>query len=198
MSIIPSDCKIPDLSDLNPIMGNALIFQCFHKSSLSHNAQLYRRIFMRLTDKAIREYQYARESIIKQLAEKNRTMEELQKGRIIYIIGFTDHIENCFDSTRRLYNLLKRLDKEKSLKNLPKELMDDLFVNNKYIRGIRNSIMHIDEHIYEGKVTPDQAIMIKIGKNDNNVIIENERIEFGELSTVLRGMYSVAQFLLTQ
>ena len=80
--------------------------------TLSRNATQMRKNVIRLVDKAIFEYTNARNAILNQIAESQREYEELLKGRIIYMFGFTDHMENCLNAIRRILGLLERLRSE--------------------------------------------------------------------------------------
>ena len=85
---IPSECKMPDLSGLDSLVGTLLIQELFRgKRGLSHKTRSYRINFVRLLDKALTEYHEARQCILAQIAEANRKTEEMaQDGRIIYML----------------------------------------------------------------------------------------------------------------
>src|SRR4030042_6365663 len=108
---IPKECKMPDLSGLDaPLMSRLVVQLLIGESSLSHNARLYRRNFVRLVDKALREYNEARGAILKQVAEAKRPAKEMEKhGRQIFTFQFTDHIETCINAISRLFKLLERI-----------------------------------------------------------------------------------------
>ena len=78
---IPKDNKMPDLSELTTtrltarLIGNLLIGE----HPLNRQAGLYLRNFIRLLDKAIREYGEAREVILYEIEESNRPTEEMIK-----------------------------------------------------------------------------------------------------------------------
>jgi hypothetical protein len=70
--------------------------------SLSQHAALIRRNVIRLVDKAIYKYSFAREAVLDQINESHRSNEEMLNGRVIYMFGFTDHMENCLNAMRRV------------------------------------------------------------------------------------------------
>ena len=121
---IPSECRMPDLSDVTcSLMGRLLIQLMVGEPGLSRRTTLYRRNFIRLLDKALREYQEAREIILDQIGEANRPVEDMSKhGRYLYIIRFPDHIESCISTVRLLYKLLRRIKLEKESPPIPKDL----------------------------------------------------------------------------
>jgi len=99
---IPSKCKMPDLSGLDRLMNRLMVQVLVGDRGLSRKAALYRRNFVRLLDKALREYNEAREIILAEIAEANRSPKEMAKdGRSIYIITFPDHMETCINAVRR-------------------------------------------------------------------------------------------------
>lgn len=123
---IPSECKMPNLSGLDfPLMGRLCVQEFAGERDLSPKAILYRKVFIRLVDKALREYYEARKAIIAQIAEANRSAEEMiTNGRQIYMFEFIDHTETCINAVRRLYKLLERIKAEKESPVLPKELRE--------------------------------------------------------------------------
>jgi len=194
---IPSECKMPDLSDLKPLLGTLLLQEMFIGiGGLSRKAQFYRKNFIRLVGKALREYQEARRAILNQIAEINRPPEEMAKeGRILYILAFTDHIETCINTIARLYKLLKRMEKE--LPEFPAQLPEQIKTQIESVISIRNTIEHMDERIQEDKIAPGKPIMSALSKDHDGVAVSSHEIKFEELAKVLRKMYEIAQYILT-
>jgi len=88
---LPTECKMPDLSDLNSHLINRLIILLLvGENNLTTNAALYRRIFVRLIDKAINEYNEARILILAQIDEIKHADDVSNKGRSLYLIYFPD------------------------------------------------------------------------------------------------------------
>ena len=196
---IPSECKMPDLSGLDSPLINRLIVQLLvGERGLSRKAQLYRRNFVRLIDKALREYHNAREAILAQVAEANRsTKEMIEEGRGIYIIGFTDHIENCINAVRRLYGLLERIKSEKESPEFPRELRRLVETQSKSILDVRDTVEHVDERIQKGEIAPGKPIMLAVSKTEDSVVVADCEIKFKELALILEKMNEIAQYILT-
>lgn len=196
---IPSKCKMPDLSSLDSPLMNRLIVQLLvGEHGLSRKVRLYRRNFVRLIDKALREYHNAREAILAQVAEANRpTKEMIEDGRGIYIIGFTDHIENCINAVRRLYGLLDRIKSEKESPGLPRELRRLVETQSKSMIDIRDAVEHLDERIQKDEVAPGRPIMLAVNKIEDGVVVADYEIKFRELALVLEKMNEIAQYILT-
>ena len=72
--MIPTECKMPDLSDLSEVrLENQILLRAWIGDlDVNRKEENYRRIFARLVDKAIREYQTARSAILAQIAEAKR------------------------------------------------------------------------------------------------------------------------------
>lgn len=85
--VILSECKMPDLSGLDSpsLIGCLLVQLLMGERGLSRKASLYRRNFVRLVDKALLEYQEAREVILAEIAEANRSSEEMKNMDGIYM-----------------------------------------------------------------------------------------------------------------
>lgn len=84
------ECRLPDLSGLEKLIP-VLIAHLFVGDGLNREQGLLKRDFVRLVDKAIREYEAARTAIVAQI----------QKGGALYTIAFTDHFETCVNAINR-------------------------------------------------------------------------------------------------
>ncbi|HWE37762.1 MAG TPA: hypothetical protein VG406_14435 [Isosphaeraceae bacterium] len=108
-----TECKMPDLSDCSAVrlQGWSLLHAFFlGDPGVTSKGRLYRRNFARLVDKSIYEYQMSRKAVLDEIAERQRPYEQMAaEGRPMYILGFTDHFENCLNSVNRALNLFERL-----------------------------------------------------------------------------------------
>ena len=194
---VPTECKMPDLSGLDSPLVNRLLVQLLvGERGLSPKTSLYRRNFIRLVDKALWEYHEAREAILAQIAEMNRPPEEMSgDGRSIYILTFTDHIETCINSVRRLYKLLGGIKAEKQSPGLPRELRRQVETREETIVKIRGAIEHMDELILKGEIV-GKPIMAAGSENWDAVVVSNYELKFEELAMVLRAMHEIALYIL--
>jgi hypothetical protein len=195
---LPSECKMPDLSDLDsPLVGRLLVQLLVGERDLSPKTRLYRRNFIRLVDKALREYHEARELILAQIAEMNRSAEEMSRdGRLLFIIRFPDHIETCINAVRRLYKLLGRIKAEKESPRLPREVRRQAETIERPVVDIRDAIEHIDDVIRDDELAPGKPVMATVSENGDAVVVSNYQLKFEELATVLRKMHEIALHLL--
>lgn len=85
---LPDNCYMPDISELAKhrlIPALTLSLMVSKGDQFSEKAALYLGNFMRLIDKSVTEYLKAREIILLQIEEKNRSSEEMQKKEGFYI-----------------------------------------------------------------------------------------------------------------
>lgn len=196
---LPSECKMPDLSGLDhPLVGRLIIQLLAGERGLSPKTSLYRRNFVRLVDKALREYQEAREAILAQIAEMKRSPKKMSRdGRVIYILEFTDHIESCINAVQRLYKLLERIKAEKQSPGLPRELRRQVETREETIVKIRGAIEHMDELILKGEAGVGKPIMAAGSDKWDAVLVSKYELKFEELAMVLKTMHEIALYLLT-
>lgn len=182
---IPSECKMPDLSGLDSPLTNRLIVQLLvGQKDLSPNARLYCRNFVRLIDKALEEYNNAREVLLTQ-------------GKGIYVFAFANYMEDCINAIRRLYLLLDRIKSEKESPVLPREARRFLETRRESIANVRNDAEHIDELIRNGDIATGKPVMLALSKTKDGVVVADCEIKFKELALVLEKMNEIAQYILT-
>lgn len=187
--VIASKCNMPELSGLDYPLINRLIVQLLvGEKDFSIEARLYRRNFIRLIDKAIEEYNNAREVLLEQIKTG---------GQGIYVITFTNQIENCLNAVRRLYLLLDRIKAEKKSPAIPKETRRMLETQSKSIKSIRDAVEHIDSVIRKGEIAPGKPVMLVANKAEDGVIVADHEIKFKELALILKNMNELAQYILT-
>jgi len=195
---IPSECKMPDLSGLERLMNLLMVRVLLGDRGVSRKAALYRKNFVRLVDKALREYKEAREIILAEIAEANRSPKEMAKdGRSIYIITFPDHMETCINAVRRLYKLLDKFKSEKESPILPKEIRRLVETIAPPIVDMRNAVEHMDEDIQKDEISPGEPIMMAVSRDEDGVVVSKYELKFEELATVLRKMHEIALYVLT-
>jgi len=195
---IPKECKMPDLSGLDTLINRLLVQVLVGDPGVSKKVARYRKNFVRLVDKALWEYDKARESILADVARANRSIKGTGKSSSEYnFIKFTNHIETCINAVSRLFKLLERIKSEKQSPAWPRELQRLLETKGESIANIRNAVEHIDEKIQKGEIGPGKPIMLTVSENDEALIVANYEIKFEELAMVLNKMHEIAQYILT-
>jgi hypothetical protein len=196
---LPSECRMPDLSGLDSLLTGRLLIQLLAgERGLSSKASLYRRNFVRLVEKALREYQEARQAILAQIAEMKRASKKMSgDGRSLYILAFTDHIETCINAVQRLYKLLERTKKEGQSPEVPRALLKQVETKQGTMAKIRNAVEHMDELILKGEVGEGKPVMAAGNDSWDAVVVSKYELKFEELAMVLRVMNEIALYLLT-
>ncbi len=176
------DCKMSDLSHLDPLFGRLILELLIGLPNLSKEAGRCLRNFVRLTEKALSEHHEARE-ILLQINE--------HPDRSFMIFGFTNHIETCINAVRRLYKLLEIINAEKKSPYIPRELRRLVESHRKAIINVRNESEHMDA------IIQDKPLMVTLSKDKTGVIVGDYKLKFNELDIVLRKMHEVAEYFLS-
>jgi hypothetical protein len=90
-----------DLSSVQKLMPDALLAIVFCQSDANFDSKtsMFRKLFIRLVDKALDEYMEARNCLSAQIEEASRSADKIaQTGRYIYMFKFTDNMENCISN----------------------------------------------------------------------------------------------------
>ena len=162
---------------------------------LSPRAAALRRNVVRLADKAVWEYSAARAAVLAQIAEGNRTHEEMKQGRIIYTFGFTDHMENCLNAVRRVLSLLEHLRSEPTAPLQYRDTRRLIEAHARLIIGIRDTLEHLGER-FQDEIRQGDPVILKFGDDEKSVQLGNCRLTFDSLVIVLRATHQVADLLL--
>ena len=189
---IPTECNMQDLADLRMDAMASSILHAFLPSSDSRKVRLYQHIFARLVDKSIYEYQLARDYLVNQVLESKRPYEELVKGRIIYMNGFTNHLENCINAIGRLLRLREKLSSEKLDSPIPRELRKVLQASSSSLTDVRNTMEHMDDLIQRDELGEGEFGILSLGKDQASAVIGGYSISFRDLETTLRKLHEIA------
>jgi len=198
--MIPTECRMPSLfPELERLQPKLLLLVSFiGNGTLSQNAALIRRNLVRLVDKAIFEYSLARQAVLDQIAESQRSYEEMLNGRIIYMFGFTDHMENCLNATRRVLDLLQHLRADLSAPiqdRITRRLVD---AHADSLIDIRNTFEHIGNTINNNEFGENQIVVLSFGEDQSSVRIGKHSLSFSSLVTILKAVHSEAKKLLEE
>jgi hypothetical protein len=180
-----------DLSDLRLNARASVILQAFLPSTDSRKVRLYQHSLARLIDKAIHEYVLARGHLIAQIDESHRPVAELMKGRIIYMDGFTNHLENCINAVGRLFKMLDRLMSEQLDVPIPRELRRAL-KGRKELTKVRNAMEHMDEMIQRDELEEGTAGTLSLAPDQTSATIGSYSISFLHLAATLRTFHEIA------
>jgi len=144
----------------------------------------YRRIYIRLMDKSLREYGLARDAFLSDDSDVGRTFR------------FANHMETCINSLARLNKLRGRIKSEKNTLKLPDGIRKQVEKSSDAVRHIRNAIEHMDESIQKDSVKKGQAIIIVANETKDGFSIAKYKLGFEELATALEKMHELAVLIL--
>jgi hypothetical protein len=198
--MIPTECNMPSLypvlERLHPKLLLTVVF--VGNGSLSQSASLIRRNLVRLVDKAVYEYSNARQAILDQMQESQRSYEEMLGGRVIYMFGFTDHMENCLNAIRRVLDLLQHLRADISAPaqdRLKRRLIESLSGS---LVDIRNTFEHVGSAINNNEFGDGSMVVLGYGEDQHSVCIGNHTLSFHSIATILRAAHAEAKRLLEE
>ena len=197
--MIPKKCTMLDISQLKyPLKGSLILYHLIcSDEGLSRNASSFIKLYIRLIDKTIYEYNMARTSTLEEVAQSQLPTDELIKnGQVIYIFSFWDHMENCINTLNRLFNLFNGLKSEKTIPEIPRFLRKKVESYNTSIRDFRHTIEHMEAKIKSGKFPPGKGIAPTINQTEDSIEISNHRITFIELFNTIKNMHEIGMILL--
>lgn len=192
---LPKSCKMPDLSKLDsliPGLFNAVMN--YKGEQLTKNEKCYVRLFVRVTQKAINEYETARDYLSAQLAAIRMSKRIQTPGKVLFLMdGFDSCMENCINATRRLYHILDAVKAERKhggKLSLNRDIRKLLESQSREIVNVRNGVEHINEKIQ--KVEPTDTFMLSLSENDVGVELAGDSVRFIDLALVLRHFHRLA------
>ncbi len=187
---IPKENKMPDLSHLtqNKLVPIYLIAGLAGADrDLDKKFILYRKIFVRLVDKAIYEYLLVRKAVINQI--------NARRGEI-YIFSAMDHLENCINSVRRLFHLFDRIKGNRKNPFIIDKILRKLISSNfSKIKDVRDFVEHIDEDTQKGTIRDGQPIALKINKDASKVSIGECELSLLDLAMLITKFYEIGSEL---
>ncbi len=185
---------MPDLSDLDvPLKKYLMLHALIGDPGLTRKEGLYRRNFTRLVDKAVKEYQEAREAILMQIEEAKRPPAEMAKeGRIMYIFGFIDHFENCINALNRLLKQLEIIKNESFNSQISRDKRRAIDAHTRMVPDIRNVAEHMESAIQKDEIVDGQPVMLSISDDIDRAVIAGYEISFQEVALAIRRLHEVA------
>lgn len=182
--MIPNTNQMPDLSDLYSILPSlSTATLCFDGTNLTKKEKLYVRLFVRLTNKAIVEYCTTRKAL--DILVGNT----ITSDRLVGMMPFIDHMENCLNATRRLFNLLYAAKKECGGLKINRLARRNLGSHSGRIKDIRDAIEHLDEKIQKGERI---SVNIWFTPDETGVELAGQTLSFSNLSQIMRSFHAMS------
>jgi len=194
--MIPTEVKMEDLSrleKLQPTMVLNLIFAQADKN-VNRKTALHRRVYIRLVDKALDEYKEARNLILAQIEEGQRSAEEMTKdGRYIYMFKFVDNMENCISTVRRILRFLDVLKGNQEGLLFPRTIKRQIESLTTPIVGVRDVVEHMEDKIRKDGIQENEPVMLKVADTQDGVMIGGKSLKFSTLSTLIKQLHGLGQ-----
>jgi hypothetical protein len=111
----------------------------------------YRRNFIRLVDKAVRDYTDVRKCVLSLIEQQKTRTLDVTGGRLL-MCTTTDKIEDCIITVRRLFSYFERVKSDPTHFPIERLFKKRIEVLEESVTGLRDRIVHLDEHIRSGDV----------------------------------------------
>jgi hypothetical protein len=180
---------MPDLTELRPMVGVLFLSYLGGPAAVTAKATLHRANYVRLVDKAIREYAAARAAIQLQMAESRRDAAEMTEGRVLYMPAFVDHFVTCINAMHRAVRLLDRLAQEGQ--PLDRESRKLIAACARDVTKIRDTLEHIDERVQHDEIGPGEPVTLGLATTDDAAVLAQFTVRFSDVAVALRRMHSI-------
>lgn len=171
--MLPTECNFPDLSGLlaKPADRSFLVNQLVGaENAFPEKMLIYRRTFIRLSDKAARDYTDARTNILLLVErQKSRTLD-IPDGRFLMHL-IANKLEDAIITVRRLFNYFERIKSDGSRLPMDKLLKKKVDALQNVIREVRDLIVHMDEDISGGAIAAGQPIAPTLNITANTITV---------------------------
>lgn len=157
--MLPLKCGMPDLSDLlvSPADRIFLMHQLIGAEvDFPEQMLAYRRNFVRLADKAARDYTDVRKCVLTLIEQPKLHKLGIAQMRLLMNV-IVNKLEDCIITARRLFNYFERVKSNPTGFPLDTLFKRRIKAMEKSIRAVRDLIVHMDEDIYNkvaaGRIT---------------------------------------------
>lgn len=192
--LLPEECKMPEIS-INCKVMPRYFFARLIGENIGIKEEAYRAVFIRLTDKALYEYNMARNAVLAQIEKKDifHPSTLFIDGTPIYAIVISNHLETCINATKRAVDVLTRI---KCHPKFP------VFINRvhqkrieKYYKNIklmRHKLEHVDEEILKDKIKNGQPFFLITNKDASEAEIGDKKLNLISLAMVISQLHEIA------
>ncbi len=193
--MLPKKCNLPNLTMLDNLFDQLSLRIVFsNEDATLGKVAIYRKIYIRLMDKALKEYCFSREALIAQVEEQKRTPEEMiETGRIIYMFSFSDHMENCIHTIRRMLRIIERVKSTVDNPGIPRTMRKLIDSFSTQVVHVRDTIEHIDEKIQKDEIGDNEPVMLKLGGDSDQIEIGNYVLKLHTLVSLIKNLHNFAK-----
>lgn len=184
---LPTHCAMPPLiQNIEGLRLHAMLLNTFiPEPDISEIKRKWRSWLVHCLVKTARHYDQARELIIAQLAEEQRTLSEAGRGRSLHIIDFPFEIEDCITSLEKIVLCINALAKKGDiqpthLNSLKREAMS--------LKEFRNQQEHMHGQIAAGQ-TGSGPIFACLTDNSEGFRFRKLEIPFSVVFQLIDAVY---------
>jgi hypothetical protein len=185
---------MPDLSDLltsqpdKPFLLHQLIGA---ETSFPEKMLAYRRIFIRLADKAVRDYNDARQHVLLLIGRQKSGALDIADGRLLMNL-ITNRLEDCLITARRLFGFFERVKSDPTKFPMDRTFKKRVDALEKSIRDVRDGIVHADEHIHEDRVDAWPPPVLSLDERTTAITVGGTTLSTEALSRAIRHLHGFA------
>ncbi len=191
---LPKECKMPKI-DINHRAVSRYWGARIVGADIGFKPEMYRAVFVRLTDKALYEYNMARNAVLAQIERKDisHPLVTTIGGTPFYIVVIGNHLETCINATRRALDILDRIIHYREF---------PFFINRahrknieryyKRIKEMRNKLEHIEKEISKDEIKKGQPIFLTINEDASEVKMGDEKLNLISLARVVSNLHKFA------
>jgi hypothetical protein len=203
--MIPTEMKMEDLSGLGKLLPTFFLnFWAHGDNNINRKTALHRRLYIRFVDKAVDEYQEARNWLRAQIEEGQRSAEEMPRDggfifsigggtRRIYMFKFVDHMENCISTVRRILRFLVILKRNQDGLLFSRTIRKQIEQRTPYIRAVRDAVEHMDKEIQKDRIQENATIMLTLTDTQDGIVIGGQSLKFSTLSMLIKQLHELGK-----
>ena len=183
----PTECRMPDLGEgiFSPVMGHYILKVVFNDTGQPSNRTVLAYVvsFIRILDKAIREYNHAKEELQAYIDSASRTT---------LLLNATGHLETCIHSLQRCLVLFRRMRAVNFGDSASARLLrKSVEAVSEDVPTVRNAIEHIDDRIARDEVAEGRPIALMISEAGDRASIAGEDILFTDVAGTIRKLHGL-------
>jgi len=190
----PQECKMPeikiDYKAISRYWGTRIV-----GADIRYPSEMYRAVFIRLTDKALYEYIMARNAVMAQIERKDisHPLTTFIAGTPFYHVVIGNHLETCINATKRALDILNKMKHDRRvpffIDRTFRRMVERFF---KEIKNFRNVLEHIDNEISKGIIKKGQTYLPAINEDASEVEIGSQKLNLISLAKVIFKLHQFA------
>lgn len=147
------------------------------------------RLFVRLSDKAIQEYNQAYELILKEVEESKK----FKYNEFFYFHLITNEFENCINTAHRAMKLFKKLTEWNDTPFiLQKAVRKSINLLGEKPKRLRNMVEHIDTVVLNGEIEEGKSVILDISEDASMINMGNIQLPMSDLTSLLINLHELA------